>query len=193
MRILIAQLWEDFKEKIECLRGNSVKKECVMTSLRPYYLWLCSPSDIPQITSPSVSALSVVLLRDHSLSRPLNTNWNTCFRCCFPGTALVIFPLVAFICSTNLDLRFSHTLCDKEKQFREARREKVMLGIKKLLRTEDPCHPEEVWIKVLLTHILHANFAKSKTVSVLNCGITWCLVLIICVQKNLLEWSEAVI
>lgn len=26
MRILIAQLWEDFKEKIECLRGNSVKK-----------------------------------------------------------------------------------------------------------------------------------------------------------------------
>ncbi|XP_006799765.1 cytosolic phospholipase A2 [Neolamprologus brichardi] len=45
---------------------------------------------------------------------------------------------------TNLDLRFSHTLCDKEKQFREARREKVMLGIKKLLRTEDPCHPEEV-------------------------------------------------
>uniref|UniRef100_A0A669EXK6 Phospholipase A2 n=1 Tax=Oreochromis niloticus TaxID=8128 RepID=A0A669EXK6_ORENI len=45
---------------------------------------------------------------------------------------------------TNLDLRFSHTLCDKEKQFREARREKVMLGIKKLLCTEDPCHPEEV-------------------------------------------------
>lgn len=45
---------------------------------------------------------------------------------------------------TNLDLRFSHTLCVKEKQFREARREKVMLGIKKLLRTEDPCHPEEV-------------------------------------------------
>uniref|UniRef100_A0A669AYP7 Phospholipase A2 n=1 Tax=Oreochromis niloticus TaxID=8128 RepID=A0A669AYP7_ORENI len=39
---------------------------------------------------------------------------------------------------TNLDLRFSHTLCDKEKQFREARREKVMLGIKKLLCTEDP-------------------------------------------------------
>uniref|UniRef100_A0AAX7UZ15 Phospholipase A2 n=1 Tax=Astatotilapia calliptera TaxID=8154 RepID=A0AAX7UZ15_ASTCA len=35
---------------------------------------------------------------------------------------------------TNLDLRFSHTLCDKEKQFREARREKVMLGIKKLLQ-----------------------------------------------------------
>uniref|UniRef100_A0A669DXW4 Phospholipase A2 n=1 Tax=Oreochromis niloticus TaxID=8128 RepID=A0A669DXW4_ORENI len=74
------------------------------------------------------------------------TKMEVCFRCCFPGTgtALVIFPLVVFICSTNLDLRFSHTLCDKEKQFREARREKVMLGIKKLLCTEDPCHPEEL-------------------------------------------------
>uniref|UniRef100_A0A3Q0S230 Phospholipase A2 n=1 Tax=Amphilophus citrinellus TaxID=61819 RepID=A0A3Q0S230_AMPCI len=45
---------------------------------------------------------------------------------------------------TNLDLRFSHTLCDKEKKFREARRGSVMLGIKKLLNTEEPCHPEEV-------------------------------------------------
>uniref|UniRef100_A0A3Q4I0T4 Phospholipase A2 n=1 Tax=Neolamprologus brichardi TaxID=32507 RepID=A0A3Q4I0T4_NEOBR len=52
--------------------------------------------------------------------------------------------LIGKVRNTNLDLRFSHTLCDKEKQFREARREKVMLGIKKLLRTEDPCHPEEV-------------------------------------------------
>ncbi|XP_015232132.1 PREDICTED: cytosolic phospholipase A2 [Cyprinodon variegatus] len=39
---------------------------------------------------------------------------------------------------TNLDLRFSLALCDKEKQFRHTRRERVMLGIKKLLDMEKP-------------------------------------------------------
>uniref|UniRef100_A0A673ZZH8 Phospholipase A2 n=1 Tax=Salmo trutta TaxID=8032 RepID=A0A673ZZH8_SALTR len=39
---------------------------------------------------------------------------------------------------TNLDLRFSLALCDKEKLFRQARREKVTLGIKKLLDMEKP-------------------------------------------------------
>uniref|UniRef100_A0A672YRT3 Phospholipase A2 n=1 Tax=Sphaeramia orbicularis TaxID=375764 RepID=A0A672YRT3_9TELE len=39
---------------------------------------------------------------------------------------------------TNLDLRFSLALCDKEKQFRQTRREKVMEGIKNLLEDEKP-------------------------------------------------------
>lgn len=70
-----------------------------------------------------------------------------------PTQTLVSFTLSVFICSTNLDLRFSHTLCDKEKKFREARRERVMLGIKKLLNTEEPCHPEEVCDTIFLTCI----------------------------------------
>uniref|UniRef100_A0A3B3VYS0 Phospholipase A2 n=1 Tax=Poecilia latipinna TaxID=48699 RepID=A0A3B3VYS0_9TELE len=40
---------------------------------------------------------------------------------------------------TNQDLRFSLALCDKEKEFRHTRRERVMLGIKKLLDMEKPC------------------------------------------------------
>lgn len=51
-------------------------------------------------------------------------------------------------CSTKLDLRFSLALCDKEKHFRQTRRERVMLGIKKLLDMEKPrflpSSPEEV-------------------------------------------------
>lgn len=53
-----------------------------------------------------------------------------------------------FVTSTKLDLRFSLALCDKEKQFRQTRRERVMLGIKKLLDMEKPrflpSSPEEV-------------------------------------------------
>ncbi|XP_020789015.1 cytosolic phospholipase A2 [Boleophthalmus pectinirostris] len=49
---------------------------------------------------------------------------------------------------TNQDLRFSVALCDKEKEFRHTRRERVMLGIKKLLDMEKPRYlpsaPEEV-------------------------------------------------
>lgn len=52
------------------------------------------------------------------------------------------------LCSTKLDLRFSLALCDKEKLFRQRRRERVMLGIKKLLDMEKPrflpSSPEEV-------------------------------------------------
>lgn len=55
---------------------------------------------------------------------------------------------VVCCCSTKLDLRFSLALCDKEKQFRQTRRERVMLGIKKLLDMEKPrflpSSPEEV-------------------------------------------------
>ncbi|XP_071769528.1 cytosolic phospholipase A2 isoform X1 [Centroberyx gerrardi] len=49
---------------------------------------------------------------------------------------------------TNLDLRFSLALCEKEKQYRQTRRERVMLGIKKLLDMEKPrflpSSPQEV-------------------------------------------------
>nr|XP_023660295.1 cytosolic phospholipase A2-like [Paramormyrops kingsleyae] len=42
------------------------------------------------------------------------------------------------VCSIK-DLRLSLALCDKEKFFQEARRQKVMLGIQKLLNTEKSC------------------------------------------------------
>ncbi|CAL8256506.1 unnamed protein product [Merluccius merluccius] len=49
---------------------------------------------------------------------------------------------------TNMDLRFSLALCDKEKLYRQARRERAMLGIKKLLDMEKPrflpSSPQEV-------------------------------------------------
>lgn len=49
---------------------------------------------------------------------------------------------------TNQDLRFSVALCDREKEFRHTRRDRVMLGIKKLLDMEKPRYlpssPEEV-------------------------------------------------
>uniref|UniRef100_A0A7N6AC16 Phospholipase A2 n=1 Tax=Anabas testudineus TaxID=64144 RepID=A0A7N6AC16_ANATE len=45
---------------------------------------------------------------------------------------------VIHVHSTNLDLRFSLALCHKEIQFRQTRRERVMLGIKKLLDMEKP-------------------------------------------------------
>uniref|UniRef100_A0A8B9H7J5 Phospholipase A2 n=1 Tax=Astyanax mexicanus TaxID=7994 RepID=A0A8B9H7J5_ASTMX len=38
-----------------------------------------------------------------------------------------------------MDLRFSLALCDKEKLYRQRRRDRVMLGIKKLLNMEKPC------------------------------------------------------
>ncbi|XP_048833475.1 cytosolic phospholipase A2-like [Brienomyrus brachyistius] len=51
------------------------------------------------------------------------------------------------VCSIK-DLRLSLALCDKEKLFQEARRQKVMLGIQKLLKTEKSCFlpstPQEV-------------------------------------------------
>lgn len=50
----------------------------------------------------------------------------------------MFYLLCVFVYSTNLDLRFSLALCDKEKLFRQARREKVTLGIKKLLDMEKP-------------------------------------------------------
>ncbi|XP_037325872.2 cytosolic phospholipase A2 [Pungitius pungitius] len=59
----------------------------------------------------------------------------------------VYLEMLLEIC-TKLDLRFSLALCDKEKQFRQTRRERVMLGIKKLLNMEKPCFlpsaPDEV-------------------------------------------------
>ena len=50
--------------------------------------------------------------------------------------------------STKLDLRFSLALCEKEKLYRQKRRDRVMLGIKKLLDMEKPrflpSSPQEV-------------------------------------------------
>uniref|UniRef100_A0A8C7VEH3 Phospholipase A2 n=1 Tax=Oncorhynchus mykiss TaxID=8022 RepID=A0A8C7VEH3_ONCMY len=54
------------------------------------------------------------------------------------GKATNVYLEMALEVCTNLDLRFSLALCDKEKLFRQARREKVTLGIKKLLDMEKP-------------------------------------------------------
>ncbi|KAL1022834.1 hypothetical protein UPYG_G00032980 [Umbra pygmaea] len=54
------------------------------------------------------------------------------------GKATNVYLEMALEVCTNLDLRFSLALCDKEKLFRQARRERVMLGIKKLLDMEKP-------------------------------------------------------
>ncbi|XP_076135041.1 cytosolic phospholipase A2 isoform X1 [Alosa pseudoharengus] len=62
-------------------------------------------------------------------------------------TTKVYLEMSLEVCS-DLDLRFSLALCDKEKLFRQTRREKVMLGIKKLLNMEKPHYlpssPQEV-------------------------------------------------
>uniref|UniRef100_A0A4W6D2I6 Phospholipase A2 n=1 Tax=Lates calcarifer TaxID=8187 RepID=A0A4W6D2I6_LATCA len=64
------------------------------------------------------------------------------------GKATKIYLEMLLEICTKLDLRFSLALCDKEKQFRQTRRERVMLGIKKLLDMEKPrflpSSPEEV-------------------------------------------------
>ncbi|KAK6308716.1 hypothetical protein J4Q44_G00201790 [Coregonus suidteri] len=64
------------------------------------------------------------------------------------GKATNVYLEMALEVCTNMDLRFSLTLCDKEKLFRQARRERVMLGIKKLLDMEKPSFlpstPQEV-------------------------------------------------
>lgn len=41
-------------------------------------------------------------------------------------------------CSSAMDLRFNLDLCQKEKLYRQLRRDRVMLGIKKLLHMEKP-------------------------------------------------------
>uniref|UniRef100_A0A8B9H6U4 Phospholipase A2 n=1 Tax=Astyanax mexicanus TaxID=7994 RepID=A0A8B9H6U4_ASTMX len=50
----------------------------------------------------------------------------------------VYLELSVEVCSA-MDLRFSLALCDKEKLYRQRRRDRVMLGIKKLLNMEKPC------------------------------------------------------
>lgn len=69
----------------------------------------------------------------------------------FSDQVLVNHISVIHVHSTNLDLRFSLALCHKEIQFRQTRRERVMLGIKKLLDMEKPrflpSAPEEVGTK----------------------------------------------
>lgn len=64
------------------------------------------------------------------------------------GKSTKVFLKMSLEICTSLDLRFSVALCDKEKEFRHTRRERVMLGIKKLLDMEKPRYlpssPEEV-------------------------------------------------
>ncbi|CAL1594458.1 unnamed protein product [Knipowitschia caucasica] len=64
------------------------------------------------------------------------------------GKATKVHLEMSLTICTNQDLRFSVALCDKEEQFRHSRRERVMLGIKKLLDMEKPRYlpssPEEV-------------------------------------------------
>ncbi|XP_034531970.1 cytosolic phospholipase A2 [Notolabrus celidotus] len=64
------------------------------------------------------------------------------------GKATKVYLEMSLEICTKLDLRFSRALCDEEKQFRQTRRERVMLGIKKLLDMEKPrflpSSPEEV-------------------------------------------------
>ncbi|XP_060800266.1 cytosolic phospholipase A2 [Neoarius graeffei] len=52
-------------------------------------------------------------------------------------TTKVHLEMLLEVCSST-DLRFSMALCDKEKLFRETRRDRVMLGIKKFLDMENP-------------------------------------------------------
>ncbi|XP_017559624.1 cytosolic phospholipase A2 [Pygocentrus nattereri] len=52
-------------------------------------------------------------------------------------TTKVYLQLLLEVCSST-DLRFSMALCDQEKLFRQTRRDRVMLGIKKLLHMENP-------------------------------------------------------
>lgn len=54
------------------------------------------------------------------------------------GKATKVYLEMSLEICTNLDLRFSLALCDKEKQFRQTRRERVMEGIKNLLQDEKP-------------------------------------------------------
>lgn len=66
------------------------------------------------------------------------------------------------VSSSAIDLRFSLALCDKEKLYRQRRREQAMLGIKKLLDMEKPrflpSRPQEVYY----TH-KHSTLCISNT------------------------------
>ncbi|XP_062858105.1 cytosolic phospholipase A2 [Trichomycterus rosablanca] len=68
-------------------------------------------------------------------------------------TTKVFLEMSLEVCSTT-DLRFSITLCDKEKLYRQQRRDRVMLGIKKLLHMEKPrflpSAPQEVPVIAVL-------------------------------------------
>lgn len=112
-------------------------------------LWLCvSHQTTPRLSSFNVTS-SVV---DVEKSYPLSVSQRKMYdiRYCLPSSSQILVTLISVICfcSTKLDLRFSLALCDKEKQFRQTRRERVMLGIKKLLDMEKPrflpSSPEEV-------------------------------------------------
>ncbi|TSN30254.1 Cytosolic phospholipase A2 [Bagarius yarrelli] len=92
--------------------------------------------------------------RTQHIDNDINPEWNECFEFILDPnqdnvleTTKVFLELSLDVCSAN-DLRFCLTLCDKEKLYRQRRRERVMLGIKKLLDMEKPrflpSSPQEV-------------------------------------------------
>lgn len=70
-----------------------------------------------------------------------------------------IYATFLLVSSASTDLRFSMALCDQEKLFMQARRDRVMLSIKKLLKMENPrflpASPREVNTKPITTISLH--------------------------------------
>uniref|UniRef100_A0A4W4FQF0 Phospholipase A2 n=1 Tax=Electrophorus electricus TaxID=8005 RepID=A0A4W4FQF0_ELEEL len=70
------------------------------------------------------------------------------------GKATIVYLELSLEVCSGMDLRFSLALCDKEKLYRQRRRDRVMLGIKKLLHMEKPhllpSSPEEVPVIAML-------------------------------------------
>lgn len=97
----------------------------------------------------SLTFTPVLVVLCHINRRDINRHRRYCWTFFFFIVSIIcVCSLVFPLASTKLDLRFSLALCDKEKEFRQTRRERVMLGIKKLLDMEKPCFlpssPEEV-------------------------------------------------
>ncbi len=70
----------------------------------------------------------------------------------------------SFLCSASTDLRFSMALCDQEKLFMQARKDRVMLSIKKLLKMENPrflpASPREVKSQTLNNCLINSAILK---------------------------------
>ncbi len=75
----------------------------------------------------------------------------------------------SFLCSASTDLRFSMALCDQEKLFMQARKDRVMLSIKKLLKMENPrflpASPREVKSKTLNNCLINSAILKKSVLS----------------------------
>lgn len=102
----------------------------------------------PLHTRHSLTRTPVSAVLRHINRHNINRHARHCLTLHLSNCTDYLCLLSCFVTSTKLDLRFSLALCDKEKEFRQTRRERVMLGIKKLLDMEKPCFlpssPEEV-------------------------------------------------